>query len=55
MLFLSGLVAYIGFKHSFIDYDREKRFDGKSKYNKYLGSIQIAFNGILVLALDRYF
>ena len=44
--FLRGLVAYIGFSHSFVDYDREKRFDGKSKYNKYLGSIQIAFNGI---------
>ncbi len=44
--FLRGLVAYIGFKHSFIDYDREKRFRGISKYNKYLGSIQIAFNGI---------
>ena len=44
--FLRGLVAYVGFKQTFIDYDREERFDGKSKYNKYLGSIQIAFNGI---------
>ena len=44
--FLRGLVAYIGFKQTFIDYDRDDRFDGKSKYNKYLGSIQIAFNGI---------
>ena len=44
--FLRGLVAYIGFKQSFIDYDREERFDGKSKYNKYFGSIKIAFNGI---------
>ena len=44
--FLRGLVAYIGFNQAFIDYDRDERFDGKSKYNKYFGSIQIAFNGI---------
>ena len=44
--FLRGLVAYIGFNQTFIDYDRDERSDGKSKYNKYLGSIQIAFNGI---------
>jgi len=44
--FLRGLVAYIGFKQTFIDYDRDERLSGKSKYNKYLGSIQIAFNGI---------
>ena len=44
--FLRGLVAYVGFKQTFIDYDRDERFDGKSKYNKYFGSIKIAFNGI---------
>ena len=44
--FLRGLVAYIGFNQTFIDYDRDERFSGTSKYNKYLGSIQIAFNGI---------
>ena len=44
--FLRGLVAYIGFNQAFVDYDRDERFDGHSKYNKYLGSIQIAFNGI---------
>ncbi len=44
--FLRGLVAYIGFNQTFIDYDRDERSEGKSKYNKYLGSIQIAFNGI---------
>ena len=44
--FLRGLVAYIGFNQTFIDYDRDERFEGKSKYNKYLGSLQIAFNGI---------
>jgi dolichol-phosphate mannosyltransferase len=44
--FLRGLVAYIGFNQTFIDYDRDERSEGNSKYNKYLGSIQIAFNGI---------
>jgi len=44
--FLRGLVAYVGFKQTFIDYDRDERLEGNSKYNKYLGSIKIAFNGI---------
>ena len=44
--FLRGLVAYVGFNQTFVDYDREARLDGKSKYNKYFGSIKIAFNGI---------
>ena len=44
--FLRGLVAYIGFKQTFIKYDRDRRFGGKTKYNRYLGSLKIAFNGI---------
>ena len=44
--FLRGLVAYVGFKQTFIEYDRDERHEGNSKYNKYLGSIKIAFNGI---------
>ena len=44
--FLRGLVAYIGFNQTFIDYDRDERLGGNSKYNRYLGSIKIAFNGI---------
>jgi len=44
--FLRGLVAYVGFKQTFIEYDRDERLEGNSKYNKYLGSIKIAFNGI---------
>jgi polyisoprenyl-phosphate glycosyltransferase len=44
--FLRGLVAYIGFNQTFIEYDRDERAQDKSKYNKYIGSIQIAFNGI---------
>ncbi len=44
--FLRGLVAYIGFKQTHIEYDRDRRFSGETKYNKYLGSLKIAFNGI---------
>lgn len=44
--FLRGLVAYIGFNQTYIEYDRDQRLEGNSKYNKYLGSIKIAFNGI---------
>ena len=44
--FLRGIVAYIGFKQTHIEYDRDERNAGKSKYNKYIGSIRIAFNGI---------
>ena len=45
--FLRGMVAYIGFKQCEIVYDRDQRFKGDTKYNKYLGSIKIALNGLL--------
>lgn len=45
--FLRGLVAFVGYKQTFIEYERDERKDGKSKYNKYFGSIKIAFNGIV--------
>ena len=44
--FLRGLVAYIGFRQTSLIYDSDERSLGKSKYNKYFGSIKIAFNGI---------
>jgi dolichol-phosphate mannosyltransferase len=44
--FLRGLVSHIGYKQTFIEYDRRERFGGKSKYNKYFGSFKIAFDGI---------
>ncbi len=45
--FLRGLVAYVGFKQSFIEYDRDERFAGKGKYNRLTGSLKIGFNGIV--------
>ncbi len=44
--FLRGLVAYVGFKQTFVEYDRDERHSGFSKYNKFFGSIKIAFNGL---------
>jgi len=45
--FLRGLVAYVGFKQTFVEYDRDARFAGKGNYNRLTGSLKIGFNGIV--------
>lgn len=45
--FLRGLVAYVGFKQAFIEYDRDERAHGKGKYNRFTGSLKIGLNGIV--------
>jgi len=45
--FLRGLVAYVGFNQIAIQYDRDERYSGKGKYNRLLGSMRIALNGML--------
>lgn len=45
--FLRGLVAYVGFKQTFIEYDREPRFAGKGHYNRFTGSLKIGLNGLI--------
>jgi glycosyltransferase involved in cell wall biosynthesis len=45
--FLRGLVAFVGFKQTFIEYDRDARQHGASNYNRYLGSLKIALNGLV--------
>ena len=45
--FLRGLVAFVGFNQSFVMYDRQERFAGKSNYNKFFGSLKIGFNGLI--------
>lgn len=45
--FLRGLVAYVGFKQTFIEYDRDQRFSGKGNYNQFLGSLKIGLNGLI--------
>lgn len=44
--YLRGMVSYVGFKQTFIEYDRDERLLGISNYNRYIGSLKIAFNGI---------
>lgn len=44
--FLRGLVALVGFHQTSLEYEREARTSGISKYNRYLGSLKIAFNGV---------
>jgi len=45
--FLRGLVAYVGFKQTFIEYNRDRRFTGKGHYNRFTGSLKIGLNGLI--------
>ncbi len=45
--FLRGLVAYVGFPQTFVEYDREARHAGKGHYNAFLGSLKIGLNGMV--------
>ena len=45
--FLRGLVAYVGFRQTFIEYDRDDRFAGKGNYNRLTGSLKIGLNGLI--------
>ena len=45
--FLRGLVAYVGFKQTFIEYDRDVRLTGKGNYNRLTGSLKIGLNGLI--------
>lgn len=45
--FLRGYVAYVGFKQTYVEYDRDPRFIGPGNYNRYFGSIKIGLNGLI--------
>ena len=45
--FLRGLVAYVGFKQTFIQYDRDERFTGRGNYSRLTGSLRIGLNGLI--------
>lgn len=45
--FLRGLVAYVGFRQAFIEYDRDERYTGRGKYNRLTGSLKIGLNGLI--------
>ncbi|CBE67993.1 MAG: glycosyltransferase family 2 protein [Candidatus Methylomirabilis oxygeniifera] len=45
--FLRGLVAYVGFRQTFIEYDRDERAHGQGNYNRFVGSLKIGLNGLI--------
>jgi glycosyltransferase involved in cell wall biosynthesis len=45
--FLRGMVAYVGFKQAFVEYDRDERLTGRGKYNRLTGSLRIGLNGLI--------
>jgi dolichol-phosphate mannosyltransferase len=44
--FLRGMVALVGFKQCLIPFDRPHRYAGRTKYNRFVGSLRIGFNGL---------
>jgi polyisoprenyl-phosphate glycosyltransferase len=50
--FLRGLVGLVGFRQTSVLYDRDPRSAGRSKYNRFLGSLVIGLNGIV--GFSRY-
>ena len=50
--FLRGLVGLVGFRQTSVRYDRLPRAAGRSKYNRFLGSVVIGVNGIV--GFSRY-
>jgi dolichol-phosphate mannosyltransferase len=45
--FLRGLVAYVGFRQSYVEYDRDERYSGQGKYNSFTGSLRIGLDGLI--------
>ncbi len=45
--FLRGLVAYVGFRQTFVLYDRDERQSGSGHYNRFTGSLKIGLNGLI--------
>ncbi|TGN08053.1 glycosyltransferase family 2 protein [Leptospira ilyithenensis] len=47
--FMKGIFAWVGFKHTFIEYDRDARFEGNTKWN-YWKLWNFALDGILMFS-----
>jgi dolichol-phosphate mannosyltransferase len=45
--FLRGMVAYVGFRQEFVEYDRDERYSGRGHYNRLTGSLRIGLNGLI--------
>lgn len=53
--FLRGLVAFVGFKQTFIEYDRDERLSGVGNYNRLTGSLKIGLNGLISFSTKPLF
>ncbi|MDO4566529.1 MAG: glycosyltransferase family 2 protein, partial [Oscillospiraceae bacterium] len=45
--FLRGMVAFVGFKQTAVQYRRDARYADKGKYNRFTGSLTIGLNGLI--------
>ena len=45
--FLRGLVAYVGFRQTHVEYDRDARYSGSGNYSRITGSLKIGLNGLI--------
>jgi len=45
--FLRGMVGYIGFRQTYVEFDRIASLSGKGNYNRITGSFKIGLNGIV--------
>lgn len=45
--FLRGLVGFVGFRQTSVEYDRSERRRGAGHYNRFLGSLKIGLNGLV--------
>jgi polyisoprenyl-phosphate glycosyltransferase len=53
--FLRGLVAYVGFKQAYVEYDRDERYAGTGNYNRLTGSLKIGLNGLISFSSQPLF
>ena len=49
--YLRGMVAFVGFKQTFVTYNRNERKSGVTHYNPLYGSITIPFNAITAFSI----
>lgn len=47
---LRGLIAFVGFKQSFIEFDRDPRYTGKTKYNRLWGNLKASLNALFAFS-----
>jgi dolichol-phosphate mannosyltransferase len=45
--FLRGMVAYVGFRQTYVEYDRDPRAHGSGKYHRHFGSWKINLDAIV--------